>query len=274
MNNETCIHGSVAPVDLLNRLHTNQGGSGRHKCPTCAYEQGFAIGSSKRWKSYEEYCANLNDGEKCPKGSVAPTFILKNLGINQGGSGRHKCPNCAFKEGFQVGLLENKIEDIQFELVPSPKIKNPQSKKYQKTSYKTDFVKREIENQKLGLLGELFAIQVEKEYLIKNNRQDLANSIQHTTLEIGDDLGYDIISFTKEGEKKYIEVKTTRGEINRPFYLTINEIEVSQRKDNNYYLYRIFDFDTNLNKGKLYIVKGNVRHKLDLKPTLYLAFPK
>ena len=53
-NNETCIHGGVSPISLLAELHNSQAGSGRHRCPTCAYEQGFNLGSSGNWKSYED----------------------------------------------------------------------------------------------------------------------------------------------------------------------------------------------------------------------------
>ena len=108
-NNETCIHDAVAPVTLLKGLHSSQAGSGRHKCSICAYERGFILGSSKQWSSYEEYCNSITDGERCQNGSIAPASILKNLGDNQGGTGRHKCTNCAFKEGFLYGILETKM---------------------------------------------------------------------------------------------------------------------------------------------------------------------
>jgi len=76
MNNETCIHGGVSPITLLSNLHHSQAGSGRHRCPTCAYEQGFNIGSTGNWKSYDEYCASLVDPEVCQNGAIAPTYIL------------------------------------------------------------------------------------------------------------------------------------------------------------------------------------------------------
>ena len=274
MNNETCIHGGVAPVSLLKNLHDSQAGSGRHRCPTCAYEQGFILGSSKKWSTYTEYCRDLKEGEECQIGSIAPTSILKKLGINQGGSGRHKCTNCAFKEGFEVGILENKIDNIKFELFPAPQNIVTKPNRNFRAVKDVDFIKLEIANKRLGLLGELFVIQIERNHLIKNNRRDLADLIEHTSKEIGDGLGYDILSYTTKGDKKYIEVKTTRGEINRPFYLTKNEIEFSQKESNNYYLYRIFDFDTEKNVGKLYKVKGNIIDTLKLEPILYLAIPK
>jgi len=274
MNNETCIHGGISPVNLLKELHLSQAGSGRHSCPICAYEQGFLLGSLKQWKTYDEYCLSVEDKEKCQIGSIAPTFILKNLGDNQGGSGRHKCTNCAFKEGFQVGILENKIDRIKLELVPAPKNDLKTKKKDFKPFKNIDFAQKEIENKRLGLLGELFVIEKEKEYLIKNNKKDLADLIKHSSVEIGDGLGYDILSYDLDENIKYIEVKTTRSEISRPFYLTKNEIEFSRQNKDKYYLHRIFDFDTNLNSGKFYKINGDLEYELNLEPILYLAIPK
>jgi uncharacterized protein DUF3883 len=274
MNNETCIHGGVSPIDLLKNLHPSQGGSGRHRCPICAYEQGFILGSSKNWTTYTEYCESIKDPEICKEGSIAPTSILKSLGENQGGTGRHRCTNCAFKEGFEVGILENKIGNIRLKLVPTPIKGNILKTKRFKPSKNIDFIKIEIENKKLGLLGELFIVQEEKKYLIKNGKQDLANKIIHSSLEVGDGIGYDICSYDLDGNFKYIEVKTTRSNINRPFYLTKNEIEFSRLNKNQYFLYRLFDFDINKNSGKYYQIQGDLNSELDLEPILYLANPK
>lgn len=108
MNNEICIHGGALPNGVLAQLHDSQAGSGRHRCPTCAYEQGFLLGSSKKWNSYKEFCLSISNGESCRAGSVAPSHVLINLGENQGGTGRHKCTNCAFKKGFEVGIRKKK----------------------------------------------------------------------------------------------------------------------------------------------------------------------
>lgn len=274
MNNETCIHGGISPVSLLENLHHSQGGSGRHRCPTCAFEEGFILGSSDKWKSYDEYSLSIIDPEKCPQGSVAPSKILKNLGENQGGAGRHKCTNCAFKQGFEVAILENNIDNIQLELVKAPSVKLTKKKRQFSASKNVDFIEEELKNKRLGLLGELFILQIEKKYLSENNRSDLADKVEHTSVEKGDGIGYDILSFNLQGEKKYIEVKTTRSNISRPFYLTSNEIEYSKQNKDNYFLYRLFDFDTNLNIGKYYKVQGDLYISLNLEPILYLATPK
>ncbi|GEM56491.1 hypothetical protein B0A58_09350 [Flavobacterium branchiophilum NBRC 15030 = ATCC 35035] len=274
MNNETCIHGGISPVSLLKDLHHSQAGSGRHRCPTCAYEQGFILGSSKRWNSYFEYSNSIPDAEECQLGSIAPSLILKNLGDNQGGTGRHKCTNCAFKKGFEVGVLENKIDSIKLDLVPAPKNGLNTKDRSFKPFKNVDFIKNELENKRLGFLGELFVIKNEKDILNSYGRKDLADLVEHSSEIHGDGLGYDILSFDINGDKKYIEVKTTRSEINRPFYLTKNEIEFSKINKDNYYLYRLFDFDTNLNIGKFYKLKGDLYKELNLDAILYLAIPR
>ncbi len=272
-NNETCIHGGVSPISLLSELHHSQAGSGRHRCPTCAYEQGFNLGSSGNWNSYEVYCNSLKDSEICQFGSIAPTRILTNLGDNQGGTGRHKCTNCAFKQGFEVGVLEKSIQGITIEVVIAPNFKENQDNSII-TPSKIDFIEKEIRNKQLGLLGEIFILKSEIEFLKSNGKTDLANKIKHISVEIGDDLGYDILSYDLLGNEKKIEVKTTRSDISRPFYLTRNELETSSKNSDNYFLYRLFDFDSNLNKGKYYVIAGDLTNSLTLDATVFIAYPK
>ena len=193
-NNETCIHGGVSPNSLLTELHHSQAGSGRHRCPTCAYEVGFYLGSSGEWKSYEEYCSKLSDSEICQNGSIAPKNILINLGNNQGGSGRHKCTNCAFKKGFEVGIFENDLVDISLEIVSAPINKSIQVDNTNSNHSKIDFIDQEIRNKHLGLIGELFILKSEIEFLKLNKKDDLAKKVRHVSVEIGDGLGYDILS--------------------------------------------------------------------------------
>ena len=264
---------SVSPISLLAELHHSQAGSGRHSCPTCAYEQGFNLGSSGNWNSYEEYCNTLTDSEICQIGSIAPSHILSNLGDNQGGTGRNKCTNCAFKQGFEVGVLENGIQDITIEVVSAPISQVNQGNKII-TPSKIDFIEKEIRNKHLGLLGELFILKSEFEFLKTNGKDDLANKIRHVSVEIGDGLGFDILSYDLLGNEKKIEVKTTRSDIFRPFYLTRNELEVSSKNPENYYLYRLFDFDSNLKKGKYYVIAGDLANSLTLDALVFIAYPK
>ncbi|MBP6055772.1 MAG: DUF3883 domain-containing protein [Cytophagaceae bacterium] len=274
-NNETCIHYGVSPKSLLDNLHHSQAGKGRHRCPTCAYEHGYILGSSNVWKSYEDYCGTLveNEKETCKEGSTVSIKTLLDLGENQGGLGRHKCTNCAFKAGFDFGLLVNKNPEYIVETVSPPAFEDDFIY-FNSKAIQIDFIEQESKNKRLGLLGEQLILNSEISFLINNGKDDLAKKIKHVSIEEGDGLGYDILSFDLAGNEKKIEVKTTRSNISRPFFLTINELNISIQNPNNYYLYRLFDFDSNLNKGKLYIIEGDLSSALNLHPVNFKAIPK
>lgn len=272
-NNETCKHGGVSPVSLLVELHHNQGGKGRHRCPICAYEFGYNLGGSGNWNTYLGYCNNIKEPDVCQNGSTAPAQILFNLNDNQGGTGRHKCTNCAFKKGFELGLLENGNKEISIEVVSVPLPQEELNIKINSSAH-IDFIEQEIRNKHLGLLGELFIFKSEIEFLELNGKNDLAQRVKHVSVDVGDGLGYDILSYDLLGNEKKIEVKTTRSDILRPFYLTKNEIQISSEYPENYYLYRLFDFDPELNKGKYYVICGDIANSLTLDALNFIAYPK
>jgi hypothetical protein len=87
---------------------------------------------------------------------------------------------------------------------------------------------------------------------------------------IGDGDGYDIQSYSDEGDILYIEVKTTIGGIETPFFLTENEIGVSQNLNDQYRLYRLFDF---AKTPKLYILRGDLTSSCAPTPVAYSAVP-
>lgn len=108
---ETCAHGNVAPLETLQQLHDSQAGIGRHKCTNCAYDKGFTAGVSG--------VANSEPSDRCIAGSAAPISVLRVLPESQAGSGRHKCTNCAYQNGYEDGLLaqhselkKNELPDI------------------------------------------------------------------------------------------------------------------------------------------------------------------
>jgi len=280
MNNEVCIHGGSAPFALLKSLHGNQGGKGRHMCPTCAYEHGFNAGS-KSEVDYQAYCETISGLEQCKEGSYAPTQILKSLGENQGGSGRHKCTNCAFKLGFEAGFSGGDLSTSGLSvastpvlnLVSTPSLLLPKSRNNKLANQGVDFIKKELRNKKLGLLGEELVVSYEKAFLIKHKREDLVKLVNHVSVTQGDGLGYDILSYDINGKKKYIEVKTTRSDISRHFYLSQNELLFSQQQNRGYFLYRVFDFDTKAKSGKFYKLEGDLSNQLTLEPTTYRACP-
>ena len=94
-----------------------------------------------------------------------------------------------------------------------------------------------------ALKGEALVLAHERAWLKEHGRADLADSVRHVAAEVGDGLGYDISSFHLDGRSKYVEVKTTAGGIQTPFYLSSAEIEfASQHEDEDgYVIYRVYE---------------------------------
>ena len=51
------------------------------------------------------------DCQKHKGGVAALDTLMQNLDENQGGKGRHKCPYCAYEEGFKKGIKPEKNEE-------------------------------------------------------------------------------------------------------------------------------------------------------------------
>ena len=103
--------------------------------------------------------------------------------------------------------------------------------------------------KELGKLGEERVIEHEITYLTKNGRSDLAKHIRQISKESISE-GYDIISFDLDGNKKFIEVKSSKSK-NFSFYITDNELNTARLLTNQYWIYRVVLLDNgeiNINK--------------------------
>jgi hypothetical protein len=131
-----------------------------------------------------------------------------------------------------------------------------------------NYLEREARNQLLGAAGEDYVLRLEHERLRKAGAHRLADRVEHASRTKGDGLGYDILSFEKNGRERLIEVKTTRfGELT-PFFASANEVAVSDEMSDRYHLYRLFRFE----KGaRLFVLSGSLRSSVDLEPALYRA---
>jgi len=134
-----------------------------------------------------------------------------------------------------------------------------------------DFAENETVNKECGKAGEFLVVEYEKDTLIKCGRRDLADKVIHTSEIEGDGAGYDIQSYTPEGEIKYIEVKTTSGGRGTPFMLSINELAFSKQHPRNYCLYRIYDYSKKVGKGKFYVIHGDLSEHFTLDPVKFKA---
>ena len=137
----------------------------------------------------------------------------------------------------------------------------------------TNHIQNNAENKRIGDLGEIWVLKQEKEFLEKNGKRNLADKVLHSAKNKGDGLGYDILSYHLNGEKKYIEVKTTKGKKNSTFFVSRNELERSKIEKDNYFLYRVYEYNEETEKGKIMKVKGDltkicevpVNYKVNLK---------
>lgn len=131
-----------------------------------------------------------------------------------------------------------------------------------------NYVQNNIENKRIGDLGELWVIKYEIEKLKHANKHNLIGQIKHTSKDEGDGTGFDIQSFDKNGNKIFIEVKTTNGNKNSTFFVTRNELERSKKEKDNYYLYRLYNFNDNLETADLLIIKGDLSNLCEF-PSIY-----
>ncbi len=73
-------------------------------------------------------------------------------------------------------------------------------------------------------------------------RDDLARKVRWVSEEDGDGAGYDIASFTRDGQERLIEVKTTNGWERTPFYISRNELAVAEERRSEWCLFRLWNF--------------------------------
>ncbi len=109
---------------------------------------------------------------------------------------------------------------------------------------KFDPVERDHRNRLLGKAGEAFVVDLEKSRLKEGNRADLARKVKWTAAEDGDGAGYDVSSFSLEGQSRFIEVKTTNGSSRTPFFLSRNECDIARQCPLEWRIYRVHLFAT------------------------------
>lgn len=90
-----------------------------------------------------------------------------------------------------------------------------------------DYVALQKLRQEIGMCGEQYVLATEKERLRKVNSK-YENYVDGSPALDGRN-GYDILSYTAVGEPIYIEVKTTTGDCEEPFYMSKNERNTADR---------------------------------------------
>ncbi|MFJ5762784.1 DUF3883 domain-containing protein [Neobacillus sp. NPDC093182] len=107
-----------------------------------------------------------------------------------------------------------------------------------KTISYEEFKRIQEHKEAIGQMAEDFVIDFERKRLKCLGRGDLEKIMKVSDIDVG--AGYDIISFlscNSEAYDKFIEVKSYDGIPS--FFWSINEVRVSEKKNENYFLYLV-----------------------------------
>ena len=130
---------------------------------------------------------------------------------------------------------------------------------------------KEIENDtfKFGKAGEDFIFEYEK----KLYGGKFSDMIIHES-DKNPFSSYDILSYDENGNKKYIEVKTTDKFFKTGFFLSKKEKDFLL-KNKNSFLYRVYNFDTDSKTGKIKkITPEELKNNFWFIPEKFLVVPK
>jgi hypothetical protein len=122
-------------------------------------------------------------------------------------------------------------EAAQIWIGPSPTLSNQppplELEQMLHVAKKFDVAGRDERNRALGHAGE---------------ERVVARKVRWVSEEDGDGAGYDIASFTPDGQERLIEVKTTNGWERTPFYISRNELAVAEERRSEWCLFRLWNF--------------------------------
>ena len=167
------------------------------------------------------------------------------------------------EKNLKIKLIKHSI--IQIEATEFQSVSTKTSKTFKAVKNK-DYAKEDQLFRSLGLLGEKWVIVYEQQRL---EELGINRKIIHTSVEEGDGKGYDIESVEDDGKTpRYIEVKTTTGCVDQPFYYSDNELQFSELKKKHFYVYRVYNFKGEDKKADLLIVHGSMKD-LNGKPVSY-----
>jgi hypothetical protein len=135
---------------------------------------------------------------------------------------------------------------------------------------KFDPVARDFRNRQLGRAGEEFVVDLERRRLFGESRPDLARKVRWVAMEDGDGAGFDVMSFDAAGSERLIEVKTTNGAAQTPFFMTRNEMDVATERSEHWHLYRVHLF---AQQPRIFVARPPLDRALMLSPEVWRATP-
>lgn len=132
-----------------------------------------------------------------------------------------------------------------------------------------DFIQESIHKKEIGDAGEALVKQYEIQRLVNIGHGDLADQVEI----VQDGKGYDVLSFDEKRKPKYIEVKTTSGNSLTPFDYTINEKIFAEQNSGSYFIYRLYNYDEEINTADFFTINALDKEVL-MRPTTYKVYLK
>ena len=195
-------------------------------------------------------------------------------------SGRFWCPKFVDESHEkQVDIVAKRLGgSTAIEEVVAPERKTvivsvKEHRKISRGSY--DYEKKHKRDSKVGEIGERLVLEHERNLLKAQGIENIEDVVFLTSenREYGNSYPCDIISYNPEnGEKIFIEVKTTTENSTTPFYISAKEVDFSKENANNYKLYRVYDVLNETENPKFYITKGDVEENYTLVGDAYIAY--
>ncbi len=152
-------------------------------------------------------------------------------------------------------VVERKLENTAFPgepvIVLPPRSSGSPRLFHAPPDYYVELADRRTE---IGRKGEKFVMELERSRILNDLGSSYLKRLIHKALE-ADGFGYDIESI-ENNRKIYIEVKTTVGSKRAGIVFTHTEFSAMEKKKSAYYLYRVFNFDTESGKGDFKVYRG------------------
>lgn len=131
-------------------------------------------------------------------------------------------------------------------------------KTYRFQGVNIDHTAEHAKRQYLGERGEQLVLKFLQDKLRRAGQEDLAQEVR----KVKDGEGYDLFSYSKQGNIEYVEVKTTRGGAETPFYMSDNELEFARQHPEQYRLYRVYDYDPSTHTGLMFILTDVIENTI------------
>lgn len=193
-------------------------------------------------------------------------YVLSVVEAGRIDSDASKSPEVMSIKERDLNLFNRSRGNSQIEVKPPLRSDTKASSK--QTVAKFDWDSINEDRTKTGKDGEEWICNILRDELKAWGRPDLADRVEHVSRTRGDGLGYDILSFDEAGEKRFIEVKTTKSSNkNCSFCVSRNELRASKAHAASFWLYRVFGW--NGSNGRFWKINGSFQEEFGLEPVVF-----